>query len=54
MFLYFENFMFFSWYFWITWKYVSHDASGRTNTKREIKLLLVILKMSITRCERPD
>ena len=33
---------------------MSHDAGGRTNTKRERKLFLVFLKMSVTRCERPD
>jgi len=33
---------------------VSHDAGGRTDTRRERKLFLVFLKMSVTRCERPD
>ena len=33
---------------------MSHDASGRTNTKREIKLFLVFLKISVTRCGRPN
>jgi len=26
--------------FWITWKYVSHDTSGRTNTRKERRLFL--------------
>jgi len=50
----FWNFIFFFLYFWITWKHVSYDASGQTNIKREIKLFLVFLKMSVIRWERPD
>jgi len=30
--------------FFVFWKYVSHDASGRTGTKRERKLFLVFLE----------
>jgi len=52
-FLYFENFVFFG-VFLNYLKYVSYNASGRTNTKRERKLFLVFLKMSVTRCGRPD
>ena len=33
---------------------MSHDAGGRTNTKRERKYFLVFLKMSVTQCGRPD
>jgi len=33
---------------------VSHDVDGRTDTKKERKLFLVFLKMSVTRCERSD
>jgi len=43
MFLYFEI-LYISWYFWITWKHVSYDASSRTDTKRERKLFLVFWK----------
>ena len=49
----FENFVFFL-YFWITWKYVSHDAGSRTDTKRKRKLFLVFLKKSVKRCGRSD
>ena len=31
---------------------MSHDAGGRINIKRERKLFLVFLKMSVTRCEQ--
>jgi len=33
---------------------VSHDASGRTDTKRERNHFLNYLGESVTRCERPD
>jgi len=39
----FWNLCFF-WYFWITWKYVSHDASGWTDTKKERKTIFGIFE----------
>jgi len=33
---------------------MSYDASGRTDTKRERKLFLIFLKMSVTQCGGPD
>ena len=51
MFLYFENFVFFL----VFLNYLKIcDVSDQTDTKREIKLLLVFLKMSVTRYERPN
>jgi len=40
----FENLYIFFGIFWIIWKYVSHDAGGRTDTKRERKLFLVFFE----------